>query len=136
LVVGLPHRMGLLHCTRSGPPLGTLHFATAWASFTVPDLVRHMEHWSSACRPRASRHWRGCTTWSLDIVRVENGRKNSRSSPFRFPLLSVRFRICEVSFPYLRKWERGFSVRFRGIPFSPDEIDPYLFRFSSHFKSI
>jgi hypothetical protein len=66
---------------------------------------------------------------------VKNGRKNSRSDPFCFSLLSVRFRIYGVPFPYLRKWERGFSVRFRGIPFSP-EIDPYLFRFSSHFKSI
>jgi hypothetical protein len=45
---------------------------------------------------------------------VENGPKNSRSVPFRFSLL---------------------SVRFRGILFS-SEIDPYLFRFSSRFKSI
>jgi hypothetical protein len=66
---------------------------------------------------------------------VENGRKNSRSDPFRFLLLFVRFHICEVRFPYLRKWERGFSVRFSGIPFSP-EIDPYLFRFLSRFKSM
>jgi hypothetical protein len=66
---------------------------------------------------------------------VENGPKNSRSVPFRFSLLSVRFRICRVPFPYLRKWERGFSVRFRGILFS-SKIDLYLFRFSSRFKSI
>jgi hypothetical protein len=66
---------------------------------------------------------------------VQNGQKNFRSDPFHFPLLYVRFRICGVPFPYLWKWERGFFVRFRGIPFSP-EIDPYLFRFSSCFKFI
>jgi hypothetical protein len=62
------------------------------------------------------------------VTSVENGRKNSRSDPFRFPLLSIRFRICGVPFLYLRKWEGDFSVRFHMIPFSP-EIDPYLFRF-------
>jgi hypothetical protein len=53
----------------------------------------------------------------LLLCSVENGHKNSRSNPFRFSLLSVRFRICGVPFPYLRKWERGFSICFRGIPF-------------------
>jgi hypothetical protein len=76
------------------------------------------------------RFGRSCTMGS-----IENGRKNSRSDPFRFPLLSVHFRICRVPFPYLWKWERGFSIRFRGIPFSP-EINPYLFIFLSRFKSI
>ena len=36
-------------------------------------------------------------------IRVENGHKYSRSDLFCFLFLSVRFCICGISFPYLRK---------------------------------
>lgn len=65
----------------------------------------------------------------------ENGRKKNRSDPFQFLLCYVHFRICGIPFPYLRKRERDFSVRFYGIPFSSG-FDPYLFRFLSHFQSM
>jgi len=70
---------------------------------------------------------------SYCVTKVENGRKKSRSDPFRFLLSSVCFRICGIPFPYLQKQERGFSVRFHEIWFL-SRIDPYLFRFSFHFQ--
>jgi len=64
--------------------------------------------------------------------KVENGRKKSCFDPFRFLIPSAHFRICGIPFPYLRKREKGFFIRFREIPFLY-RIDPYLFRFSSCF---
>jgi hypothetical protein len=61
---------------------------------------------------RTSLHWRflilclltmGMEAWSCDLARDENGRNFSRTVPFRFLYFSVRFRIYEIPFLYLRK---------------------------------
>ena len=64
---------------------------------------------------------------------VENGRKKSRSDPFRFLLCSVRFRICEI-----RKRERGFSVRFCRILFSSGKyvFVPFFIPFSIYVRYV
>jgi hypothetical protein len=118
--------------TRALPPL-------LWprpARTTVKPPLASRRRYQACLRPTPTRR---CS--------VENGRKNYRSDPFRFPLLYVRFCkfcfpllyvrlcICGVPFLYLRKWEIVFSGRFCGISFSP-EIDPYLFHFLSRFKYI
>jgi hypothetical protein len=67
--------------------------------------------------------------------KVEVRRKKFCSDSFRFLFCSTCFRIYGISFSYLRKPERGF---FRPFLWNPilSGIDPYLFRFSSHFQSI
>jgi hypothetical protein len=67
--------------------------------------------------------------------KVEDIRKKFCSDSFCFLFCSTCFRICGISFSYLRKQERGF---FRSFLWNPilSGIDPYLFHFSSHFQSI
>jgi hypothetical protein len=42
-------------------------------------------------------------TAGVVIRRDENGRNFFRTIPFRFLYFSIRFRICEIPFSYLRK---------------------------------
>jgi hypothetical protein len=63
----------------------------------------------NSSRPPASCFSFTFTSWCSTVViflvlsRDENGRNFSRTVPFRFLYFSVRFRICEIPFLYLRK---------------------------------
>jgi hypothetical protein len=46
---------------------------------------------------------RPTTPFLIHLPRDENGRNFPRTVPFRFLYFSVRFRICEIPFSYLRK---------------------------------
>jgi len=76
------------------------------------------------------------TVWLSFLKPALYMEKRTEKIPFRpvpFSIFFVRFRICGI--PYLWKRERGFSVRFCEILFL-SRIDPYLFCFSSRFRSM
>jgi hypothetical protein len=80
--------------------------------------------------PRTRKHY-SFWFWAVPCVRAlspsrgENGRKKSRSDPYRLLHLTRSFPYLRKNMETRRKRERAYSVRFCGIPFF--RIEPVFY---------